>query len=63
MERIDLYDRYINNQLSDKERDEFDCRFGSGILIVSIKAVIRRIGFSDFTPSLALFILRNLVAQ
>lgn len=26
MERIDLYDRYINNQLSDKERDEFDAR-------------------------------------
>ena len=26
MERIDLYDKYINNQLSDKERDEFDSR-------------------------------------
>lgn len=26
MERIDLYDRYINNQLSDKERNEFDAR-------------------------------------
>ena len=29
MERIDLYDRYINNQLSDKERDEFDARLKS----------------------------------
>ena len=26
MERIDLYDKYINNQLSDKERDEFNSR-------------------------------------
>ena len=26
MERIDLYDRYINNQLSNKERDEFDAQ-------------------------------------
>ena len=26
MEKIDLYDKYINNQLSDKERDEFDSR-------------------------------------
>lgn len=26
MERIDLYNRYINNQLSDKERDEFDAQ-------------------------------------
>lgn len=29
MERIDLYDKYINNQLSDKERDEFDFRLKS----------------------------------
>ena len=26
MEKFDLYDKYINNQLSDKERDEFDSR-------------------------------------
>lgn len=29
MERIDLYDRYINNQLSDKERADFDARLES----------------------------------
>lgn len=29
MERIDLYDKYINDQLSDKERDEFDARLKS----------------------------------
>ncbi len=29
MERIDLYDRYINNQLSDIERDEFDSKLKS----------------------------------
>lgn len=29
MERIDLYDKYINNQLSDKERADFDARLES----------------------------------
>ncbi len=31
MERIDLYDRYINNQLSEKERAEFDARLESDV--------------------------------
>ena len=29
MERIDLYDKYINDQLSDKERADFDARLES----------------------------------
>lgn len=29
MERIDLYDKYINNQLSEKERTDFDARLES----------------------------------
>lgn len=29
MERIDLYDKYINNQLSEKERADFDARVAS----------------------------------
>lgn len=35
MERIDLYDKYINDQLSDKERADFDARLVSDEIFAS----------------------------